>query len=136
MSIPVVVDTSVVLKWLKPLNEQRVPEALSLLQQHRDETIALCSPDHMLLEASNALWSHRVGAGRIERAVGFVRGLHLTLLPVAGELLDGAVVLACEFDITVYDAVFAALARQMNCELVTDDAELARSGACRVRRLG
>jgi predicted nucleic acid-binding protein len=43
--------------------------------------------------------------------------------------------IALEYDITVHDALFAALAAQLECELVTADRRQANVRKCRVRLL-
>lgn len=132
---PLVVDTSVALKWLKPQGEEHVEAALDLLDAHQAGTHVLHAPDHLLLEVMNALWSHRASAGQIARAVELLRQLHIVFVAPDDQLLAAAAELAVEHRITAYDAVFAALARGLGCELVTADRTLADSGACAVRTL-
>lgn len=132
---PLVVDTSVALKWLKPQGEVHVEAATALLEQHHAGSVVLHAPTHLLLEVMNALWSHRATAAQIVRAVRLLRQLHLVFVESDLELLGRAAELAVEHRITAYDALFAALADDLGCELVTDDRKLASSGACKVRRL-
>lgn len=131
-----VVDTSVALKWLKPQGEQRVEAAMKILDQHQAGEIVVHAPSHLLLEAVNALWSHRAGAAQITRALRLLRQLHIVFVEPDEELLGCAAALAVEHQITAYDALFAALAKRLGCELVTDDHRLANSGACMTRQLG
>jgi len=122
-------------KWLKPQGEVHVEAATALLEQHHAGSVVLHAPTHLLLEVMNALWSHRATAAQIVRAVRLLRQLHLVFVEPDLELLDRAAELAVEHRITAYDALFAALADDLGCELVTDDRKLASSGACKVRRL-
>ena len=133
---PLVVDTSVALKWLKPEGEQHVQAATELLDQHQAGDIVLYAPTHLLLEVMNALWSHRANAAQIARALQLLRQLHVVFVEPDEELLGCAAALAVEHKITAYDALFAALAKRLGCELVTDDHRLANSGACMTRQLG
>ena len=132
---PLVVDTSVALKWLKPQGERHVETALALLDEHQSGAHVLHAPDHLLLEVMNALWSHNASAEQIERAVELLRKLHIAFVEPDDRLLASAATLAAEHRITVYDAMFAALAGSLDCELVTDDRTLAAAGACRIRAL-
>lgn len=132
---PLVVDTSVALKWLKPQGELRVASATDLLDRHQTGTVVLHAPSHLLLEVMNALWSHRATAPQITRALRILRQLHLVFVEPDKALLERAAQLAVEHHITAYDATFAALARELGCELVTDDRKLATSGACKIRAL-
>lgn len=132
---PLVVDTSVALKWLKPQGEDHVEAAKALLDEHQSGTSVLHAPGHLLLEVMNALWSHRASAEQITRAVRLLHQLHIEFVEPDDALLASAASLAVRHRITVYDAIFAALARQLGCELVTGDRKLAASGACKLRTL-
>lgn len=133
---PLVVDTSVALKWLKPQGEQNAEAAAALLEQHQAGSVALHAPTHLLLEVMSALWSHHATAAQITRAVRLLRQLHIVFVEPDLDLLGKAAELAVEYRVTAYDALFAALAEDLGCELVTDDRKLANSGACKVRQLG
>lgn len=133
---PVVVDSSIAVKWIKPQGEQHVAEAFALIAAHESGEIELTAPTHLLLEVMNALWSHHATTERIQEAVGLLLGLRMTLIAPDAVLLGRAADLAVCHKLTVYDAVFAALAESLGCELVTDDRQLAASGACDVRALG
>lgn len=136
MSGFVVLDSSVAMKWFKPEGEEHIAEAFELLAEHQDGLLTLAAPTHLLLEVANALWSHHASAEQIQRALDLLLGLRVHLVPPDESLLARASALAVEHRITVYDAVFAALAEQLGCELITEDRALASSGACPVRPLG
>lgn len=132
---PLVIDTSVALGWLMP-RDGRQAEATALLDQHQAGSVTLHAPTHLLLEVMNALWAHRATAEQITRATGILRQLHIVFVEPDATLLTRAAAIAAEHRITVYDALFAALAEELACDLVTDDRRLASSGACKVRGLG
>ena len=132
---PLVVDSSVAIKWLKPQGEEHVAAASSVLDEHQSGAIVLHAPGHLLLEVINALWSHRASTAQITHAVGLLRKLHIVFIEPDDDLLESAAALAVEHRITAYDAVFAALALHLGCELVTDDRKLTASGACPIRTL-
>ena len=133
---PIVVDTSIALKWLKPQGERHVAAATALLEQHQAGTAILHAPAHLLLEVMNALWAHRAEAAQIAQAVTLLGRLHIVFVEPDARLLSRAAELAVSHRVTVYDALFAALALDLDCELVTADRKLAMSGACPARLLG
>ena len=133
---PLVIDSSVAIKWLKPQGERHVEAAEALLDAHQAGDVSLHAPTHLRLEVMNALWSHHASAQQITRALSALRRLHITLVEPDEALLVHAAELSVQHKITTYDAVFAALAERLRCELVTDDHALAESGACTVRQLG
>ena len=80
-------------------------------------------------EAANVLWNH-VKIGRIlveevaERAELLRRLIGTSRVFRAEELLIDAVKLAVDCGVTVYDALFVALAEKLKAKLVTTDREL------------
>lgn len=131
-----VLDSSIAVKWLKPQGEKHVAEAFALLEEHEAGRIELAAPTHLIMEAMNALWSHRASADDIQKALDLLLGVRMTLVAPDTDLLRHAAEVAVQHHLSIYDAVFAALAERLECELVTDDRRLATSGACRVRALG
>lgn len=132
---PLVVDSSIALKWLKPQGEEHVAAAMALLDEHQSGATVLHAPGHLLLEVTNALWSHRASTAQITRAIRLLHQLHIAFVEPDDDLLTRAAALAVDHRITAYDATFAALALRLGCELVTDDLRLAASGACPIRTL-
>ena len=70
----------------------------------------------------------------MDAAASELLAVRLDLTP-AEALAQRAAVLGAVHSLTVYDAAFAALAEQLDAELITADTRLAASGACKVRLL-
>lgn len=119
----VVVDASAALKWV--LEEEGSPDALELLG--RD---VLHAPDFLLLEVANVLRT-KVRRGALSRSDADAAFRTLAAVPMAltplAELIRPARSLAFALDLTVYDAVYAALAQQLDCPLATADRTLAQA---------
>ncbi len=135
MSARLVVDSSVAIKWVKPAGESDVVAAEALLDRQQSGEIELVVPGLMMLEVANSLWKYAATESQIKRALKALRSLHLAVVEPDAKLLDRAAELAVGCNITIYDALFAALADTLGCELVTADKKLAASGACKVRAL-
>ena len=122
----VVVDASVVLKWV--VDEPGTDAALEFL----DGEGSLHAPDFMLLEVANVLWAkvrRRVlSRPHADAAWEALAATPLALAP-AGGLIEPARALAFALDLTLYDAVYVALAERRGCPLATADARLARAMA-------
>lgn len=118
-----VVDASVALKWV--IDERGTSEALRLLDR-----ATLHAPDFLLVEVANVLWSkvqRRVLAtAEADVAYHAVASVPMVLAPLA-ELTPHARVLAFELNVTVYDAVYAAVALRVGCPLATADRQLAQA---------
>ncbi|MDP2402081.1 MAG: type II toxin-antitoxin system VapC family toxin [Actinomycetota bacterium] len=135
MSVYMVVDASVAVKWFKPEGEQHLAEALALLESHRDQSIVLAAPVHLRLEVLNALWSHGLDAQRLTAIARNLEDFDLTWFDIDATLAAHACELAVEHRLTLYDAAYAALALHLDAELVTEDVAILASGACGARSL-
>ena len=86
-------------------------------------------PDLFYVECANILWKYvrRFGypAENARQDVADLVTLALVTVSTA-DLLEPALELALAYDITAYDACYAALSRQLALPLVTADAPLAR----------
>jgi predicted nucleic acid-binding protein len=116
----VVVDASVAAKWFVPEIHSAAAERLL------DPSIVLCAPDLIGPEIGNILWK-KVRRGEITRAeageiLGAFTSLPLEIRP-SSALLPAALELAIEFDRSVYDSLYLALAVAEECALVTADAK-------------
>jgi len=133
VSATFVVDASVVVEFLAP---GRVGAAAGRFMRALSwpEPIELFAPDLFLLEVANTL-RKLAAAGHIPQTVagGLVARLPELAIASVGHavLLSGA--WALRQNMTVFDASYAALARELSCPLVTTDAKLAR--ACRTAEI-
>jgi predicted nucleic acid-binding protein len=129
VSATFVVDASVVVEFLAPgRNAAAAERFIGALAWA--EPVELFAPDVMTLEVANAL--RKLSLVRLiepDIADGLVAQLPQLAIATVGSapLLAGA--WALRHNMTVFDASYAALARELSCPLVTTDAKLAR--ACR-----
>ena len=124
---PLVIDTSALVKYVLPEQDSSVAEELVAL--HRAGMITLLAPEYLLVESANVLWKH-LGRRDIlpEEAMESLRTLKELGIRFASnsELLEDALKLAADNGITVYDALFCALAVRENVPLITSDGPLVR----------
>jgi predicted nucleic acid-binding protein len=120
----VVVDASVAIKWVIP--EADSPTADLLLGGGH----TLLAPDLLWTEVANVLWKHkRRGSLTTADAEGLLldtKSLAVLLQPTR-PLLASALRIAMEFDRTVYDSLYLALADELGTQLVTADKRLANA---------
>ncbi len=135
MSDFLVVDSSVAYKWFNKRDESSVDAALELLEAHHARKCLLSAPAHLPAEVANGLRYARLESAERELAIEGLSGVELALFPLDGPLLSAALTLALRHDLTIHDALFAALAVRLNCGLVTADRVQARVTECPVRLL-
>lgn len=86
-------------------------------------------PDLFYSECANILWKYvrRFGypAGNARQDVADLLALRLQTVSTA-DVLAPALALALQYDITAYDACYAALAQQLGLPLITADSPLRR----------
>jgi predicted nucleic acid-binding protein len=118
----VVVDASVSAKWV--VEEQHSDKAALLLAYD-----ARHAPDHWQAEAVNVLWS-KVLSGDLTAVDAEERMTLLLRAPVVGtpirELIPRAFAISVANMVTIYDALYIALAEKRNIPLVTADERLIR----------
>jgi predicted nucleic acid-binding protein len=127
--IDVVSDANVALKWFHAEGEEEVEPARALLAGQRERTVALRVLELTPYELGNALLRGRlhVDARRVAEVLEALAAICPAIVPTRDDLSDAAA-LAEQHDLTLYDAVYAAVARRRGAELATLDRELLRAG--------
>lgn len=122
MTGAVVVDASVVIKWVVP--EAGTIDALALL-----ERFSPCAPDLVIAECANILWK-KVTRGELEtgEADAAARLLEASALETRGtrHLLGRSTTLAVSLGHPAYDCLYLALAQELDLPFVTADERLVR----------
>jgi predicted nucleic acid-binding protein len=137
-----VLDASVAAKWYLPAEGETNKEtALALLRDYSSGTIELVVPDVFWTECGNIFWKAarqgRISARTAEDSIADL--VTFDLVTVGSKaLLREALRIASEFDRSVYDAAYVALASEWHAPLVTADERLANALAARfpIRWLG
>ncbi len=118
-----VLDTSVVVQWYSPEKELHVEKAIELLKKY--EKIGLekiIIPDLLVLELSNAMLVGKgLGFNEVEQILSDFYGLGLTIVAVDLQTVALAIKIVKEHKVTIYDAVFLAIAQLYECRLLSDD---------------
>ena len=116
-----VVDTSVAFKWFVAYGEQSLDEAVELLEAHRNDEVTLMAPSTVLVEIANTL---RYLVPDPREALGFLgdfEAMHIVLFDPTPQRVRRAALRASETGMGVYDALFLALAEELECPLVSAD---------------
>ena len=126
-----VIDANVAAKWwLPPPDEQLVPQARQLADQHVEGEIRLLVPDLFWCELANVLWKAaqrgRIPSEAASAGLSKIMRLNLTTA-LSSDLVSDALQIAILHDRTVYDCVYVALAARYGIDLITADERLANA---------
>ena len=120
-----VLDASVILKWYK--EEEDSDKALEIRDKFIRGEIQISVPDLVLYEMANALrYSQQCTADDIARVIDNFSKFKIDIVVPTTNLIKKAGDMAMEYDITVYDGVYLALAEDLAFSLVTADLKFYR----------
>jgi len=118
----IIVDSSVIIKWLHKENERYLYQASKILEDVKNGTVTLLVPELAKYEVGNALLFGKklsTDQAKIPLAAFYLLPIQFTVQSEQSAILTYEI--AEEENITYYDASFIALAHQENAILVTDN---------------
>ncbi len=123
--MPLVIDSSVVAKWILP--EEDSLKAVRLTDGSNDPLIVL---DLALIEVANAIFVRqlrkKITADEAGRFFEVLSSIQVPMIP-SGDLLRRGFGLALKYRCAVYDALFVAVVEKLGCDGVTADEKLYRA---------
>ncbi len=117
-----VIDTSVITKWFSFVDEKHINQARKILELMIAGHIQVFIPDLAVYELGNVLLKSkkRPAQETLETIVEFL-SFPLTIIPYSKELLQISTEIAEEYNLTIYDAAFLAVAKLHDAALVTEN---------------
>lgn len=117
-----VLDTSVVVKWFSEYDEDDLDKALGLRSGVLEGTVAVIVPDLLFYELSNALrYNPRFTASDVKEAIQSVVDMGFEVKGIGAHIIDRAVEIAFDYNVTLYDSYFLALSQVEKKPLITAD---------------
>jgi len=127
--VDLVVDASVVVKWFLT-GEEDTNQAFLVRDDFVAGDVVLHAPAELPYEVLNALrYSALCPEERCLQAQVVLEGYGLTYHPLEGGVARRAIHIAYGDDLSVYDASYLALARELGIPLITADRQLARAAS-------
>lgn len=118
------IDASIAVKWLNQEEEGYVAQAFDILQKAVAKYHVLIAPDLILYEASNAVARGKGLSGEIlEEAVHDLFAVPLRIIYPTQDLITYATQIATTYRMTIYDALYVAVADAHHVPLITDNAK-------------
>lgn len=125
MAAKIVVDSSVLIKWVKTRDEELVKEACGLLSEVEKRPLEVHVPSLLLYEIGNILLlKTSLASADLDDALMHLERLPFIVAPPAVPLLKQAARLGRKWGLTFYDASFLALAVELDCPFITADRRL------------
>ena len=129
-------DASVAVKWMMPSTREPLrEEAVHLAKMRSAGQLDFIVPDFFWIELGNVLWkavrSSRVSAQEFEAAQQLLQTSDIRSFP-SRQLLPSALLIALEFNRTVYDSLYVALAKDASVQLITADEKLVNAVGSRL----
>lgn len=117
-----VVDSSVIVKWLNTTDEKNLEKSDKLLADALESQVELLAPELAKYEVGNVLlFSKKLSPQDMEIPLHALYVSPIQFIAESEELAKETFDLAFKLGITYYDASFIALAKQENASLVTDN---------------
>ena len=121
----VVVDASVVIKWLTKKNEEKVLEARKIYELMVREEVEIVSPLFLILEVLNILIRKKKSANQVVgKLIKRLINTEINFKEMGREDIENVKRIVFKYDTTSYDAVYLAIAEEEKCKLLTMDSEL------------
>lgn len=118
----IIIDSSVILKWLYKENEKYLEQAESVLKDIIEGKIQSLAPDLAKYEVFNVLLkSKKLPYLEAKEAINFILDTPIGFRTLGRELAYDTYQFGLDAGITYYDASFIALAKQEKATLVTDN---------------
>src|SRR3989344_8786293 len=108
----VIIDTSVVFKWFSADEDNR-QLAEKILEKHLLGQNQIIIPDLLLYEITNAWCTKtKIDVSVIRKNLLALKKYSLNITPVNFDLLKRACELSAKYKVSVYDAIYAVLAKE------------------------
>ena len=118
-----IIDTSVAVKWY--IEEKDSQEAIKILDDYKLGKFAIAIPDLLIYELANVFRFNSFFKPKEKREL--IRSLYdldLYIVTPYYSLVEKAQEISENYNLTIYDAIFVTLAKEMNCNLITADEKL------------
>lgn len=122
MTKQLIIDSSIIIKWLNRQNEGYLKEADKIMKDAENGLIELITPELAKYEVGNVLlFGKKLSITQAKIILNNLFVLPINFFPQTFELAEETFRLASEYGLTYYDAAFASLAKQFSAVLVTDN---------------
>lgn len=117
-----VVDSSVIVKWVNTQKEENIGQANKILEDARAKKVELFTSELAKYEVGNALLVKKnLDLTQAYISLGIIHNLPVNFVSQTLSLAQSTYKIGQELNITFYDASFLSVAEQLGATLVTDN---------------
>ncbi len=116
-----VIDSSVIVKWLNSQDEKYLGQADKILKDCEKKKVVLYAPELAKYEVGNAILNKGLDESLARICLTTLYSLPISFMPLSKKEAGESLGIASNSRITYYDAVFVALAKNIDATLVTDN---------------
>ena len=117
-----VIDASIAVKWF--VNEEKSNKAIEIRDLHINRKVTIIVPEIIFLEVINALRYKKLDKELLNNVNNDLFDMQLHVEKLNNFLLAKAIILSIQYDLSLYDSLYAAIAQLHGCPLVTEDEKL------------
>lgn len=118
----IVVDSSVIVKWVSSQDEKHLEQANKILQDIRTNKVDVYTSEIAKYEVSNALLKGKgLNLAEAYISLGTVYNLPITFIQESEEIARSTYEIGQKLNITYYDAAFISTAKKYEAILITDN---------------
>lgn len=122
MHTKLIVDSSVIVKWLNTTDEENIEAANNLLADALGGKVELFTPELARYEIGNVLLKRKqLIPDEANISLGTTYAVPVTFVTESEDLAKETFSLAHKHNVTYYDAAFLSLAKRYNATLVTEN---------------
>lgn len=118
---PIILDSSVVIKWIISENEKYLEQADKVLDRIKSGSLKCYAPELLKYEIGNVMISKQCTTSYINLAFKTIYSLPIGFIACDLKLAYETAIISKESSITFYDALFIALAKKIKANLITDN---------------
>ena len=116
-----IIDSSVIVKWLNKTKEQNLFQADKILQQLHNNEVDLFAPELAKYEVGNVLITKGITIEEAEVSLNTLYSFPITFVTESMDIAGQTYNISNKFGITYYDASFLSLAKLYKATLVTEN---------------
>jgi len=117
----VVVDTSVMVKWVNSADEKYLDKADKLRMEVKSGKVKLFAPELAKYELGNVLINKKLDLPMVCESLSTIFASPVKFMVLDENMADKSMEIAMKAGITFYDAVFLGLAERLRAIVITDN---------------